>query len=145
MAFWTFVSIAIVAFPTVMGLRAVTNVEPLSVDSATVGFTDDTILRGPISQGSPVHGRIDDLFAVEQWTLNATADQRVPIWCAPVAGSETDPRIQVLDPSGLEVASDDDGRGDRTAMIRNLVLPSSGINRILVDVWFTGPYVLGIQ
>jgi hypothetical protein len=146
MVFWTLVSIAVVIFPIVMGFR--------SLSTATGGFTtmpassttmEDTVLRGPISRGSQVTGRIDDLFGVDEWTLNGSAGEQVTIVCAPASSSDTDPRIKIIDPSGNEIASDDDGGGDRTATINGLVLSSTGTYRILVDVWSTGAYVLSVQ
>jgi hypothetical protein len=145
MIFWTIISIAAVAFPTLMGVRAVVNADPATFEGSTIGFMEESVARGSISPGSQATGRIDDLFGVEEWTLNGAAGQSVTIWCSPASGSETDPRIKVLDPNGNEIASDDDSGGDYSALISNLVLPSTGTYRIQVDVWSTGPYVIGVQ
>ena len=145
MIFWTVVSLAVVIFPLIMGFRSVANTDTFSVDPVSSSLTEDTILRGPIQSGTQVNGQIDDLFGIDEWTFQGSAGQTVTFWCAPVAGSDTDPRIKIIDPGGVEIASDDDGGDDRTAMISDLNLPSNGTYRILVDVWFTGPYLLNVQ
>jgi hypothetical protein len=146
MVFWTFVSIAAIVFPMVIGFRTLTTAsEGFSADTEGSAFSEDTVLRGPISRGSQVTGRIDDLFGVDEWTMNGAAGEQVTIWCAPATGSDTDPRIKIIDPSGNEIGSDDDGGGGHTASINGLMLPSTGAYRILVDVWSTGPYILAVQ
>jgi len=145
MVFWTFVSIAAVVFPVVMGFRSLTNATgEFTTNPAVSALSEDTVLRGPISRSSQVSGRIDDLFGVDEWTLNGAAGEQVTIWCAPASGSDTDPRIKIVDPNGMEIANDDDG-GGHTATITDLRLPSTGTYRILVDVWSTGPYILAVQ
>jgi hypothetical protein len=145
MVFWTIISIAAIAFPTAMGMRAVLNADPATFEGSTIGIMEGGITRGSISPGMQANGRIDDLFGVDEWTLSGTAGQSLTIWCSPASGSEADPRIKLLDPNGNEIASDDDSGGDYSAVISNLVLPSTGTYRIQVDVWSTGPYVIGVQ
>jgi hypothetical protein len=146
MVFWTFVSIAAVVFPMVMSFRALTtSPDSFMANTAVTTFSEDIVQRGPISKGSQVNGRIDDLFGIDEWTINGAAGEQITIWCAPATGSDTDPRIKIIDPSGNEIATDDDGGGGHTATINGLMLPSTGTYRIHVDVWSTGPYILSVQ
>ena len=87
MIFWTIISIAAVAFPTVMGVRAVVNADSAAFESSTIGFVDQGVARGSISPGSQATGRIDDLFGVDEWSLNGAAGQCVTIWCSKASGS----------------------------------------------------------
>jgi hypothetical protein len=145
MIFWSFVTIAAIVFPLLMGISAAAQLPSgMGFDEPASGSSDVT-QRGSIGRGAQVQGHIDDLFAVDEWAFSGTAGEQVSIWCAPVAGSETDPRINLLDPGGQIIASDDDGGGGKTASISNLTLPSSGNYTIRVDVWLTGPYILALE
>jgi hypothetical protein len=158
MAFWTFVGIASIAFPLVIGVTSVVrlgdellqntpevfeSLDTLDFSDGPVG--DEPIFRGSIGPGQQTQGLIDDLFAIDEWTFNGQAGQTVSILCAPVVGSDTDPRIHIYAPSGELVAVDDDGGQDVSALVSNLTLAESGTYRILVDVFSTGPYVLSLN
>lgn len=145
MIFWTFVSAAAVAFPLLMGFSAAAQLPAPAGFDGPASSASDVTFRGSIGRGTQVQGRIDDLFAVDEWTFSGTTGEQVSIWCAPMAGSDTDPRINLLDPGGQVIASDDDGGGGKTASISSVTLPSSGSYTIQVDVWFTGPYILAIE
>ena len=79
MLFWSFMSLAVVIFPGVIGLRSATNANTLSVDPSPSNSMEGTIFRGPIILGSQVNGQIDDPFGVEPWTMQGSAGQRVTI------------------------------------------------------------------
>jgi hypothetical protein len=145
MIFWTFVSIAAIVFPLLMGVSSAASFTGSPDFSGSVSSSSDVTRRGPIVPGSQVQGRIDDLFGVEEWTFTGAAGQQVTIWSAAAAGAETDPRINVLGPDGQIIASDDDGGEGKTALLSNLTLPSTGTYTIQVDVWTTGPYILALE
>jgi hypothetical protein len=145
MAFWTFVSVAAVVFPLLMGFSLATRLPTGGGFTQPVSSSSEVTRRGVISQGSQVQGTIDDLFAIDEWSFNGTAGEQVSIWCAPVAGSDTDPRINLLDPNRQTIASDDDSGGGKTASITGATLPSTGRYTIQVDVWFTGSYILALE
>lgn len=145
MVFWTFMSLAAFLFPLLMGFTDA----PASISEP--GFTSnsfsasDVQKRGSISPGSEVRGRIDELFAVDEWTFTGAAGQQVSIQCAPAGESDTDPRINLLDPGGSIIASDDDGGEGKTASLTSVSLPATGTYTIRVDVWMTGPYTLTLE
>jgi hypothetical protein len=145
MVFWTFVSVAAIVFPLLMGFSTATRFAGDPSLPSTISSNSDVTRRGPISPGTRVQGQIDALFAVDEWTFTGAAGQRVTIWCAALAGSDTDPRISILGPDGQSFASDDDGGEGKTALLTDLTLPSTGTYTIQVDVWITGPYVLALE
>ncbi|MGD8620490.1 MAG: PPC domain-containing protein [Anaerolineales bacterium] len=145
MIFWTFVSAAAVVFPLLMGLSSAARITGYRDFSVAIAESSDVTRRGPIAPGSQVQGQIEDLFAMDEWTFSGAAGQEVTIWAAAAAGSETDPRVNILGPDGQVLASDDDGGEGKTALLSNLTLPSSGTYTIQVDVWTTGPYILSLE
>lgn len=154
MVFWTIISIGLVVFPMILGFSAASQLAPAMISSGgftsgdfsgTISTGSDIVSRGPIAPGSQVEGRIDDLFGIDEDTLAGSAGGRVTIWAQPSPGSNTGPRLKVYGPNGFELASDDDGGGGKTALLDGLILPADGTYRIQVDVWTTGPYVLGVE
>ena len=113
--------------------------------SGAISMGYDVVPRGSIAPGSQVGGQIDDLFRIDEYTLAGSAGGRVRIWAQPSPGTDTDPRLKIFAPDGFEIASDDDGGGGKTALVDGLTLPADGTYRIQVDVWSTGPYVLGVE
>ena len=154
MVFWTIISIGLVVFPVVMGFVAASQMAPGMASfgdlttgdfSGSISTGSDIRSRGPITPGSQVSGQIDDLFGVDEYTLVGSAGGRVRIWAQAAQGSSTDPRLTVYSPDGFEIASDDDGGGGKAALLDGLTLPADGTYLIQVDVWSTGPYVLGVE
>ena len=154
MVFWTIISIGLVVFPMILGFSAASQMAPGLIPSLDFNSGDvsgaismgyDVIQRGSIAPGSQVGGQIDDLFEIDEYTLAGSAGGRVTIWAQPSPGTDTDPRLKVFAPDGYEIASDDDGGGGKTAVVDGLTLPADGTYRIQVDVWSTGPYVLGVE
>jgi len=145
MAFWTLVTIAAIVFPLLMGVAALP--EMVSSGGATTfsGGLEPAAGRGSIAVGQAVQGELDDLMAVDEWTLAASAGQVVTIRCDPAPGSQTDPRLTVIGPDGQELVSDDDGGDGFSALIDRYQLPQSGVYRIQVDVWSAGRYVLSVD
>ena len=154
MVFWTIIGIGLVVFPMVMGFVAASQMAPglASFGDFTTGDFSDTIStgsdivsRGPLAPGSQVGGQIDDLFGVDEYTLSGVAGVRVTVWAQAAEGSSTDPCLTVYSPDGFEIASDDDGGGGTKAYVGDLELPMDGTYKIHVDVWSTGPYVIGVE
>lgn len=154
MVFWTIISIGLVVFPMILGFSAASQMAPGMIPSLDFNSGDvsgaismgyDVVQRGSIAPGSQVGGQIDDLFGIDEYTLAGSAGGRVTIWAQPSPGTDTDPRLTVFAPDGYEIASDDDGGGGKTAVVDGLTLPADGTYRIQVDVWSTGPYVLGVE
>ena len=152
MVFWTIIGIGLVVFPMVMGVVAASQMVPGMASfgdlttgdfSGTVSTGSDIVSRGSIAPGSQVGGQIDDLFGVDEYTLSGVAGGRVTIWAQAAQGSSTDPRLTVYKPDGIEIASDDDG--GTTAYVGDLEFPMDGTYKIHIDVWSTGPYVLGVE
>ncbi|MFP3853060.1 MAG: PPC domain-containing protein [Anaerolineales bacterium] len=145
MVFWTFATVASVAFPMIMGAVSMPSMVTTSNNVEFTASQSEVNSRGPISPGSQIQGRIEDLFGVDEYTLSASAGQTVSIFCEPGAGSDADPRLKVIDPNGRVVAEDDDSGGGFGAAIEKLTLPSAGVYRIQVDMWQTGAYRLQVQ
>jgi len=101
--------------------------------------------RGSISVGGQVTDELNGLFEAHNWTFEGSAGQRITIRCAAAPGTDTDPRLNLLGPGGELLAEDDDGGGERTALISNFGLPAGGTYTIKIDVWRPGHYVLTLN
>ena len=149
MLFWTFVTIGSIGFPLAMGFvtgaQAIAESPILSEDVGPAFVSDDVRAQGSIAPGMQVQGSLDDIFAIDEWTLSGQAGQTISIDCEPAPGSDTDPRISVLAPSGAAVAIDDDGGTGFAASVQNLTLPESGTYLIQIDVFTPGPYLLRVR
>jgi len=145
MVFWTFVTIGAVVFPLVKGAVALPGMEGAALAPAFSSSLDQAAGRGSIAVGQSVQGHLDDLMAVDEWTLSGAAGQVITIRCSAAPGHETDPRVTVIGPNGQELASDDDGGDGFDALIAGYRLPQAGVYRIQVDVWSGGGYILTVD
>lgn len=145
MAFWTLISIIALAFPLAIAATSGISMLQTSSDFGPAEFSSQVNVQGPISSGSQVQGRIEEVFGVDEWSFSGQKGQSVTIRCAPVSGTSTDPRITLLAPDGRELAADDDGGEGRTALLEGVTLPADGTYRIQVDVWSPGPYLLQLN
>lgn len=145
MFFWTFATLGSVAFPLIMAAVSAPTVIAGTGTIQSVGIGADVNRKGPITSAGQVQGQINDMFGVDEWTYAATAGQIINLRADPARGSQADPRLTVLDPAGLEIASDDDSGGNFSAAITGLELDRSGTYRIQVDVWSPGAYTLRLD
>jgi hypothetical protein len=160
MFFWTVIMIIAIIFPIVISFqeaaKAINNFDTgefatvnddgsFSFEPSLAIGNEDAIEMGSIGIGSGVEGRIDDLFAVQNWTFNGSAGQQVTIQANAANGDGTDPRINLIGPDGTLLTGDDDGGKNRNALISAFTLPASGRYIIQVDVWETGRYEITLN
>ncbi|MEW6566629.1 MAG: pre-peptidase C-terminal domain-containing protein [Chloroflexota bacterium] len=114
-------------------------------------FFDITLTLGtaPEAGGGPIaYGQTDEGYVLtgegDRWTFQGSAGDIVTI----SMGSELiDCYLELLDPAGATIASDDDSGGNRDALINGFRLPSSGTYTIIASGYggATGPYTLTLQ
>jgi hypothetical protein len=95
--------------------------------------------------GDEVTGELNSLMEADDWTFEGEEGQRVTIRCEAASGEDTDPRINLLDPDGDLVDSDDDSGSGYDAILDNVRLPEDGTYTIKVDVFTEGEYVLSLE
>lgn len=101
--------------------------------------------QGSFAIGEEVTGTIDDIFTAHSWTFDGTAGQVVTLSAVAAEGAETDPRLTLLDPDDVELASADDvGDGNVDAILEAFELPVDGTYTVLIDVFAEGDYVLTV-
>ena len=150
MVFWTIITLFSCVVPFILGFMGASQMIPGMMpmgdfSSEMLSGSSEVVSRGPIAPGSQVAGQIDDPFGTDAYTMAGSAGQTVTIWAQAAQGSSTDPQLTVYGPNGAEVGYDDDGGGGTMALISGLYLPADGTYTIYVDVWSTGPYVLGVE
>jgi hypothetical protein len=101
--------------------------------------------QGAVEIGGEASATLDTIFEVHDWTFEGEAGQVVTISVAAAAGSEADPRINLLGPDGEWLIADDDGGNGTDARIEGYSLPASGSYTIKVDVFTGGEYVLSVS
>ncbi|MBM3190061.1 MAG: hypothetical protein FJZ90_15235, partial [Chloroflexi bacterium] len=85
---------------------------------------------GAIEVGQTVEGRIAQQGGRCEYTFRAQSGERVTIrmdWRT----DSLDPRLDLIDPAGRVVASDDDSGGNRNSLIENLTLTQAGTYTIV--------------
>lgn len=105
----------------------------------------DTILVQQIGLGQSQTARLDSIFEGQNWLYDGTAGQTITVTVQGIGG--TDPRVQVIDPSGSVLAEDDDsggGAGGLDALV-TVTLPTTGTYTMRIDVFSTGEYSISIQ
>ncbi|NWG18642.1 MAG: PPC domain-containing protein [Chloroflexi bacterium] len=120
-------------------------VEPTFTPTATppAPVTDEPA-SGGISIGQTVSGALTDAAPSAAYSLEGRAGELVSIG---LSSDDFDAYLRVLDPSGLELASDDDGGSGLNARIALLQLPADGTYTILAESLNgdTGSYTLVVS
>jgi hypothetical protein len=105
---------------------------------------------GAIGFGLTVTGTLSDADFSDAWTFQGTLGESVTISMAALDGS-LDTLLELIDPSGQPVASDDDGGDGTNSLIVDFVLQSTGTYTILAQRFggiggiTSGSYALGLQ
>jgi streptogramin lyase len=117
----------------------------------------EQISAGRLSTGEAAIGLLNTLTSEQVWTFDGTAGQNVTITAIDATPPFTyrfeplDVAISLRDPSGREIASNDDHvgydvMGDYDAQIAGISLPQSGIYQVVVEsVKGSGTYRIGVS
>jgi hypothetical protein len=90
---------------------------------------------GRIAVGEVIAGELTADLQTASYTFTGTAGEAVTI---ALTANGFDPFLRLLDASGAELTTDDDGGGGLNARISNFILPASGDYTIVVDA-YRGP------
>jgi hypothetical protein len=106
---------------------------------------EEPVFRGTLAVGEQISDTLDGLFVAHDWNFVGAAGQRVTISCDPTSGATTDPVIELISSDGRVLGKDDDGGGDKRALLSTITLPHDGTYTVRVTVWSSGAYSLRVE
>jgi hypothetical protein len=107
--------------------------------NSALGLESTTM--GTVQLDQPVRGELNTLSEAHDWTFAGQAGQVVTIRVEAADGHDTDPRVNLLSPSGEFLIAADDTEG-YNAVISGYELPETGAYTIKVDVFTEGAYAI---
>lgn len=102
----------------------------------------ETALMEPIRLGQPETASLDDLYEGHNWLFEGRAGQTITVRVEAAPGSDTDPRLKVIDPAGVVLAQADDPEDEGRNAALTISLPVDGVYTLRVDVYVLGEYVI---
>ena len=140
----------IAAIPTLTALPSpnpTTTLLPqvVGVPTPTPPYADLGLFISRLTPGEKVTGAITGAALSHIYTFDGAAGQYVTVEMLRVSGT-VDPVVTLYDPVGDPVATDDNSGGNRTALLRNIVLVEDGVYSLqATGDGFTGDYQLSLH
>ena len=121
----------------VPSLGLLSNIATPDASATPVMLPSDLQIQGSVEVGQVIQNSVST-FHGDGWTFNATANQHIVIE-VDAFDPKLDPHLYLYDPSGLQIAENDDidGSGNRNSRIE-ITLPSAGKYTIRISAFADG-------